>query len=297
MKYLLFNPKANNGQNDINVIGGEKESAELIKINLVGLDVQDFLEKLTADDVVMLCGGDGTLNRFANDTYGFEFPCPVYLVKSGTGNDFLRDIDCYDEDKHAPDIRKYLKDLPTVTINGETKRYINGIGFGIDGMVCEVADDMKEKGAKKINYTTLAIKLLLFKYKCPNAKVTVDGVTKEYERVWIASAMKGKYYGGGMMVAPSQDRNSGKLSVMLFHGGNRLKILSIFPKIFTGKHMEHTDVCDIVEGYDVTVEFDLPTALQIDGDTRRGVLRYTASVDPSSRKACECEEVKEAETV
>lgn len=284
MNYLLFNPKANNSANDISIIGDDKFPGGLTKISLIGLDVPTFLEKLCPDDKIILCGGDGTVNRFANDAYGVEFPCPVLLMKSGTGNDFLRDIG-EGEEGQIRDIREYLRSLPTVTINGVTTRYINGIGFGIDGQVCEEADIIKEHSDKKINYTTLAVKLLLFKYKKPNAKVTVDGVTREYKNVWIASAMNGRYYGGGMMVAPTQDRLSGKLSVMVMHGGTRLKALSVFPSIFSGGHIKHKDMVDIFEADEVTVEFDIPTALQIDGETNRGVISYSARSVNAQKKA------------
>ena len=90
MNYLLFNPKSNNGNNDINIIDKSIGGRELVKINLLDIDVKEFVPTLTENDKVFLCGGDGTICRFANNTYGFEFPCPVYIIQSGTGNDFLR---------------------------------------------------------------------------------------------------------------------------------------------------------------------------------------------------------------
>lgn len=274
MNYLLFNPKSNNGNNDINIIDKSMGMRELVKINLLEIDVKDFILTLTENDKVFLCGGDGTICRFANNTYGFEFPCPVYVIKSGTGNDFLRDIGAYDG--KLIDIRPYLKDLPVVIINGEEARFINGIGFGLDGAVCEEADERKKHTDKKINYTMLAIELILGKYKRPNAKVIIDGVEMEFSKVWIASAMKGKYYGGGMMVAPDQDRTSGKLGAMMFHGGTRAKILAVLPTIYKGNHVKFKKIVEMFECDEIYVEFDIPTALQIDGETVVGVTSYTA---------------------
>ena len=274
MNYLLFNPKSNNGNNDINIIDKSMGMRELEKINLLEIDVKDFVPTLTENDKVFICGGDGTICRFANNTYGFEFPCPVYIIKSGTGNDFLRDIGAYDG--KLIDIRPYLKDLPVVTINGEEARFINGIGFGLDGAVCEAADELKKKSDKKINYLLLAVELIMGKYKRPNAKVIIDGEEKEYEKMWIASAMKGKYYGGGMMVAPEQDRLSGKLGAMMFHGGTRAKILTVLPTIYKGNHVKYKKIVEMFECEEIYVEFDRPTALQIDGETVVGVTSYTA---------------------
>ena len=90
--------------------------------------------------------------------------------------------------------------------------------------------------------------------------------------------MFGKHYGGGMMPTPDQDRHSesGELSLMVFHGSGRIKTLMIFPSIFKGEHVKNTKHVTVLTGKDITVEFDHPTALQIDGETISGVTKYNA---------------------
>ena len=273
MNYLLYNPKANNSRNDINIIDKSTGEHRLEKVSLLTIDMPSFLAGLTENDKIYICGGDGTLNKFANNTYGFEFPCPVYLIGGGTGNDFMHDIGAITG--KPVDIREYLKDLPVVIISGRETRFINGIGYGVDGVVCEEADKIKERSDKKINYTAIAINLILHKFKRPCAKVTYNGQTKVFKDMWIASAMKGRYYGGGMMVAPTQDRKSGLITASMFHGGTRLKTLAVLPKIYSGRHIEHKDMVEFDTVEEMTVEFDRPCALQIDGDTVSGVLSYT----------------------
>ena len=279
MNYILYNPKSNNENNDINIIHGAEKSEDVgvKKINLLDFDdnaaVAEFCRGLTDADRVMICGGDGTLHHFANNTYGIDFPCPVYALRSGTGNDFLNDIGQTDNE-HLIDIRPFLKDLPEVEVNGEKRRFINGVGLGIDGRVCVEVEKAKKKTNKKVSYTPVALRLLAFDYKRPNARVTVDGVAHEYTQLWMAGTMKGRFFGGGMMVAPQQDRNSGKVSIMAMHGGARLKIIAIFTKIFKGTHIKHTDIIDIFEGNDILVEFETPSDMQIDGETVVGVTSY-----------------------
>lgn len=36
---------------------------------------------------MILCGGDGTLNRFVNDVNGMNIPNKLYYYPTGTGND------------------------------------------------------------------------------------------------------------------------------------------------------------------------------------------------------------------
>lgn len=277
MNYILYNPKANNENNDLNIIPGaeELEKRGVKKVSLIGLDVPAFCSSLSAEDRVLICGGDGTLHHFANNACGLEFPCTVCALRSGTGNDFLTDIG-QQGNENLIDIRKYLKDLPEVDIKGEKRRCLNGVGLGVDGSVCRGVEEFKAKtNKKKANYTTIALDQLLRKYKRPTGRVTVDGETHEYKDLWAISTMKGRYFGGGMMIAPSQDRESGKVSVMAMHGGSKPKTLAVFLKVFKGDHVKHTEMVEIFEGYNVTVEFDEPRDLQIDGEVYTDVSTYT----------------------
>ena len=278
--HVLYNPLANNRTGEegfrraaeLLPQGSEAEPHDITKID----DMRGYLEGLAKDDELIVCGGDGTLNKFANAIDGMELEREVYYLASGTGNDFLRDIGKTVEDGIVP-VGKYLKGLPTVHVNGITAKFLNGIGYGIDGYCCEEADRIKQKSDKPINYTAIAIGGLMGKFTPVNAKVTVDGETREYKKVWLAPSMKGSFIGGGMMVTPGQDRldPERKVSVLVYHGLGRLATLLIFPKIFTGDHIKYKKHCVLLKGNSVKVEFDRPTALQIDGETVLGVREYT----------------------
>lgn len=280
MNYIIYNPLANNFNGDA-VLEESKTALEGIYPNLNPIAIteikwDEFFSKLKDEDNIILCGGDGTINRFANIYYGKKVKGNFFLKYSGTGNDFARDID---ETLTAPVIplNKYLKKLPKVIINGKETRFVNGIGFGIDGMTCVVAEQMKAKGAKKIDYASITVKLLLFKYKGPSGTVTVDGKSKHYKKIWLASAMNGKYYGGGMKIAPTQNRLGDTLSLCIFHDSSKLPVLMAFPSIFKGEHLKKKNMVDLYVGKEIEVTFDSPMALQIDGEVVEGVTSYKVS--------------------
>ena len=276
--YVLFNPHAGNG------LGEEKAraltmDAELCFCDMTKLDSYEaFFAGIEPEDGVILAGGDGTLNRFLNDTEGLSIPNDILYYAIGSGNDFLKDLN--KEVGCAPfSIKEYLKNLPTVTVKGKTYRFLNNVGFGIDGYCCEVGDKLRQTTDKPINYAGIAIKGLLFHFKPRNAVITVDGKTYEFKKVWLAPTMNGRYYGGGMMVAPNQDRSNpeGTVSVSLMYGSGKLKTLMVFPSIFKGEHVKHAEMCKVLTGRKITVKFDQPTALQIDGETILGVTEYAVS--------------------
>ena len=268
MKYYLYNSLANNGIRPDVAEGTER-------VDAVGMDYPAYLAGLAPEDEVVLVGGDGTLNYFINAVKGTEIKNNIYLLGCGTGNDFLKDIDRQPGEEVL--INPYLSALPTVYVNGLEKLFINNMGFGIDGYCCEVADQIKEKNPKEeINYSGIAIKGLLFHFKPCHAEITVDGVKHEFDHVWIAPTMKGRYYGGGMKMAPDQDRASGKLTVVVYHCRSKLRALIAFPSIFKGEHVAKTGMIKIFTGNEIKVRFSRPCAAQIDGETVLNVTEYTA---------------------
>ena len=93
--YVLFNSLSGNGTG--------KTKAEAIKPFLSGKeliyedvtkidDPWGFFDRLDPDDELYLCGGDGTLNRFINNTEGIDITQPLYFFPTGTGNDFWNDL-------------------------------------------------------------------------------------------------------------------------------------------------------------------------------------------------------------
>ena len=278
MKYhVIYNPLSDNGTGELHArqLNSILPDATLIFQNILEIrDYSAFISKIPTEDSIILCGGDGTLNHFANDTADLEIQHIILYYATGSGNDFLHDLDKEDGAEPFP-INQYLTNLPSVTVNGKTQLFINGIGYGIDGYCCEVADKIKETSNKPINYTAIAIKGLLFHYHTTNAKITVDGEEHSYNKVWLAPTMNGRFYGGGMMITPKQNRLKNQtVSTGVMYGSGKLKTLIVFPNIFKGAHVKHTEMFEVLTGKHITVEFDHPTALQIDGETVLGVTKY-----------------------
>ena len=281
MKYfVLYNPISGNGfgqsrVNDLKTILTDGELS-FYDVREIG-DMETFLKGVSDTDALILSGGDGTINRFVNDTDGMVLPSNFYYYPTGSGNDFLHDVT--PDDRGLILMTPYVKNLPTVTVNGKTHRFINGIGYGLDGYCCQVGDELRQTTTKAINYTSIAIKGLLFYYKPTKATVIVDGKTYEFKKVWIAPTMNGRFYGGGMMVTPDQDRlnESRELTLCVLHGSSSLKTLLVFPSIFKGEHVKHKDIFTLIRGHEITVKFDRPVALQIDGETVLDVSEYSVS--------------------
>ena len=280
---ILFNAKADAGEGEENAKVAAKASeakyGEAKFVNLIGLDVQKYLKGVKEDEIVVLAGGDGTLNHFINDIGDAPIPNEIYLLPTGTGNDFLNDVkDAQDPETSLVPLHDYISNLPIVEVKDKKYRFINGIGFGIDGECCVKADELKAQGKKNLDYGKITVNLLLFHFKAPNATVKVDGEEMKFKKTYIAAAMNGRCYGGGMLVAPEQKRNSGLLSFVAIHGKGRIGTLMIFPKLFKGTHVQNKKNVTIKTGKVIEVTFDKPTGLQIDGEVVKDVTSYKAYI-------------------
>jgi diacylglycerol kinase (ATP) len=283
MIHIYFNPLSNNRHGT--------EAVEEVKAYFPGKEIQveDITKipnaaavtlNLEKDDIVVICGGDGTIHRFVNQAYRVRIPQEIFYYRSGSGNDFAHDINDSEDlnttlVKLIP-LKKYYESLPIVTVNGKSRYFINGVGFGLDGYCCEAGDRLRAESVEKINYSSIAVKGLMGDYKPCSATVTVDGVSKTYRNVWLAPTMIGRYYGGGMKVAPDQDRlNSEKtVTTVVWHGTGKLRTLMNFKKIFKGTHVKKHFIA-LRTGHEVTVEFSKPQPLQIDGETICNVTKYS----------------------
>lgn len=266
MKYYLLNKLTSNGEKP------KLNEGETL-VDIEDFKLQGFFDDLKEDDEVVIIGGDSTLNRFINDMKGYEIKNNVYLLGSSSGNDFFNDIEHKGGDEVF--LNPYLKNLPRIKVNGMERLCINNIGIGIDGYCCEKAEKKKKKNPnKKVNYTAIAIFGTLFHYRPCEAWVTVDGKKYEYDHVWMASSMKGRYFGGGMKMAPNQDRYSNKLTLVIYMARTKMKGLSAFPEIFTGSHVLRTNMVRVFTGNKITVDFSRACTVEIDGEIIPNVKHY-----------------------
>ncbi len=278
MVYVLSNHSAGG-----NFIENEKRVKEMFKGECTEFytcaeidNKREFLKKITENDTLVIIGGDGTLNKFVNAIDDVDYPFPIYCYAGGTGNDFINDV--VGNNACFVKINEYIKDLPKLYVNGDEYRFVNGVGFGLDGYCCDIGDEKRKKTGKAPNYLKIAIGGLLGGYKPRRARVTVDGIAREYKDVWLTSVMNGRFYGGNMMIAPTQNRLNPekKLSFAIAHTKWRTSILTKLPTVYKGRHMKFKKVFEIIEGRDIRVEFDTPCALQIDGEPIKEVSFFEA---------------------
>ncbi len=294
MIYILYNPRANNGHgteglDDVLAAAGQRDREETPElVDVTKADEAALLLGLAETDEAIVCGGDGTLHYLVNALAGRVPAAPVYLWRMGTGNDFLRDVTGRSGPRLVP-LNEYIRGLPTAEVDGETRYFLNNVSFGLDGQVCELGEQEKARLGRPVNYIALALRLVLRDFRPATATVTVDGESRTYRRVWVASAFNGRYVGGGMKLAPDQDRTGDRLCCVVLHSLSRGMALLNLVRVYWGGHVKMRQ-CDVRFGKDVSVTFDQPGALNMDGEPLpRTAAFHAVKASLSARNAAACE--------
>lgn len=276
MYLILYNPISRNGANTrvvekiVKKMKKKHESVRVLSL-LEIVDAKQFLSTLDPLTKVIIVGGDGTLNRIANQVNGIDNLPEVYLYKAGTGNDFRRSLK---KRKKLTRIDQYLKNLPAIKVKDKERLFLNGIGLGFDGLVCQIVEESKKK-KNKLNFFA-SVFAALKHFQPFDLEVEVDGVRNRYEDAWLVSIMNSKYFGGGMKIAPKANRENDTLEVVIIKGISKFKLAFLFPIIYLGWHTKIKAVT-IITGKEIIVNSDFPTYVQIDGDVYENLHEITVS--------------------
>ena len=267
MYYILYNPLSNGGTCIAKADNIKEklinENKEVTSISLLEIEhIQDFLNSLNKEDIIILVGGDGTLYHIANEIAGYNIHNKVLLAKAGTGNDFYRDVKNEEVDGFVR-IDQYITNTPSVIINNETQHFNNSCGMGVDGDICERTNKSKRKGPINYFYNCLRAVLSFKRFKL---NLKIDGKDYEFDKTWFTVIMQGKYFGGGMKVAPEQDRNSEDLTIVVVNKVCVPLLICILPTIYSGKHVKFKKYVTVLKGKDIELKASLPQYVEFDGD-------------------------------
>ena len=235
-------------------------SADKLRINL-----EAFLDK--NGDIcrgVVAVGGDGLAHLVLQLVVPRKIPFAV--IPAGTGNDFVRaqgwDLQAIDQQLDAVISRPpQVIDLGLV----DSEWFGAVLSTGFDSVVNEKANTLKwPKGPMKYN---LAIAMELPNFKPLRYRIELDNQTIETEAMLIAVG-NGNSYGGGMKVCPGAVMSDGLFDVMVLRPVSKVEFIRVFPKVFSGKHIEHSQV-DIFKSRRVSLHAD--AIAYADGDRIGGL--------------------------
>ena len=204
---------------------------------------------------VVAIGGDGLVNLCLQEVA--EQNIGISVIPAGTGNDFARAVGSHK--KSVNEIFNVVRsqdpttiDLGLVTGAFGKRWYVQVLSTGFDALVNNLANRINwPRGQMKY---TLATVLTLARFKPIPYELIIDG--KQFKQDFmLLSVANGETYGGGMRICPDASNSDGIFDILLVHPVSKIVLLSIFPKVFTGKHVPHPKI-DIIRGKKVQISAD-----------------------------------------
>jgi len=233
--------------------------------------VEDGVERL------LVAGGDGTMHHAVQGLAGSA--CALGVIPLGTGNDLAgmlgtpRQIEAAVQRALAGSVRRI--DLIRV---GESYS-VSYAGVGFDSEVTRFANQVKRlKGPLVYPYAVLKT---LASFQPPLMRVVHDGGTF-VGRVMFANVCNLPRFGGGMQIAPLARIDDGQLDLVIVKAVPRLTLLTIFPKVYAGKHVGHPAVT-LLRTRRAEITVDRPMAVYGGGEPMQPVGKdesFTAEVVP-----------------
>ncbi|OYX14148.1 MAG: lipid kinase [Rhizobiales bacterium 32-66-8] len=262
---FLVNPKARQGQSPIAPIralleaGGFELMAHALR---KGEDLSDLIRRhAAACDLVIVGGGDGTLNRAASGL--FDTGLPLGVLPLGTANDFARTLGIPADPIAAAELivagTPRLIDLGFV--NGHPFLNVASIGFSAE--LAQQLTGAAKKRWGKLGYAITAARMIV-QSRLFTAYIEHDG-TIETVRTLQASVGNGRYYGGGMAVAETATADDGTLDFYSLEVDHWWRLLRLLPSLRRGTQGSWNDV-RAFRTTDIVIRTRKPRAVNTDGE-------------------------------
>ncbi len=230
-------------------------------------------------DPIVAVGGDGTLNEVLNGFFVERkalFPqAKLSYIPNGTGADFSRTIGFHDlsiEEHIERLLRAEVKYLDCgevcfrdVTGRQTSRLFINESSLGFSATTADAVNRASKHFRGRLPFLIGVIRCLST-LKNPVLRISVDGESVHEKPTLLVAISNGKYFGGGMMIAPDAEIDDGLLDIVIIAEMSRLTLLRKIKSIYSGQHLREPEVT-VLRGKSVHITaFEEQVLMEMDGE-------------------------------
>lgn len=254
--FLVVNPRSANGQT------GKRWAEISARVSRAlgdfgyaftegGMDAARIARQALHDgyECIVAVGGDGTLNEVTNgffeDGRVINPHAALGLLPRGTGGDFRRTFGWDSELEPALERLRTDKTEPfdvglieyTSHQGPPERRYFANIAsFGASGMVADEVNRGTKALGGHLSFMWGTVKALT-KYKDRRVTFRADGGPEETLDITAVAVSNGRYFGGGMCVAPDALTHDGLFDVTLWVGYTLVDFALKSKGVYSGDHV------------------------------------------------------------
>ena len=245
---------------------------------------------------IVAVGGDGTLNEVVNGFFD-ELGAPLgahaalCVVPSGSGGDFARTAHIPRSPARALRVllSQHTRPIDAGRIDfddGSRRFFVNVADCGVGGEVVARVNRSRVKGGGKRGSAVFLYQSLatLLRYSGLDVRVIVDGrhIERTVRSVVVAN---GRYFGGGMRIAPDAELDDGVFDVVIVEAAGRLRTIAGVPSLYRGTHVHRAEV-EVCRARQVRLEHaGTPLLFDVEGE-QVGQTGATITCLPGAIRLC-----------
>ncbi len=228
----------------------------------------ELARRLRDSSLIIAVGGDGTVREVSAGLIGAR--AALAVIPTGSGNDFNRTVGIPTSMQQACRVARdgTVRWIDVVQLTAETAReqhrttFANAAGFGFDARVA--AETKKLRRLRGLALYGTAVFKAVRSYTCPRVRIRIDD--RDWtQHVLLLAVANGRYYGGGMKIAPDAEPDDGQFDICIIDEVGKLKLISCLPSLIRGTHGSLKEV-SFHRSSTLDLEFQDPVPVQVDGD-------------------------------
>ena len=262
---MLVNPNARRGTASLDPIVARLEAGgidvTIERFNTPDEVAADIARRRNEADLVIVCGGDGTINAAANGVV--ETGLPMGILPMGTANDLARTLGIPTQLDLAADIiiAGHQRKIDLGDVNGHPFFNVATIGLGAD-LANGLTSETKRRWGR-LGYAIAALKVLMSARPFSATIINKDGEARV--KTYQIAVGNGRHYGGGTVIEESATIEDGTLDLYSLEIDNVWKFALMLRAFRSGTHGAWEEVRTAR-----CVEFDIrtrkPRPVNLDGD-------------------------------
>ncbi len=201
-------------------------------------------------DTIVAVGGDGTINETVNGFFeggkAINPKAALGVLPRGTGGDFRRTFGWDLELEHTVErLRRDATepfDVGLLEFTGpdgarQQRYFANITSFGVSGQIDREVNTSSKALGGKLSFMVGSVKALVG-WRDKRVRLKFDGGPAEEVSCTTIAVANGKYFGGGMMVAPGAATSDGIFDVTIWSGYKLSDFALKQNSIYSGEHVK-----------------------------------------------------------
>ena len=220
---------------------------------------------LEGHDPIILGGGDGSVSSTVD--YLAHHNVTMGLLPLGTANDFARTLEIPSGLEEACETIAYGKVVDIDLGLAGDNFYVNVASVGLGVEVTRSLSPQLKKSIGPLAYPVAAI-TAFFKHEPFATRLTFpdgDHEPAEYDRLLQVAVGNGRFYGGGMIVAPGSGIDDRSLDVYAIRLGRRRDLVGVARYLRSGDFVKSESV-DHFRTRHVVLETEPELSINVDGE-------------------------------